>query len=197
MKRRALWIGGFLIALALAVGIIGSLYAAPRDEMGKKIDTSAEIVLQPAFEIYSWFTSNPLLHENTLYSEALPYCKVVDERFSDFKELSSKVKEVFSNSIATRLLESGIYIDIDGELYVKSSLDAEYFITSSNLTASKIIAKEVYSVVSQDPEKIAYRAEVVYTTEDGTLLEENALSYDFVYEKVNGKWVFTQFDYYK
>lgn len=162
-----------------------------------KRDTSAEIVLQPAFEIYSWFTSNPLLHENTLYSEALPYCKVVDERFSDFKELSSKVKEVFSNSIATRLLESGIYIDIDGELYVKSSLDAEYFITSSNLTASKIIAKEVYSVVSQDPEKIAYRAEVIYTTEDGTLLEENALSYDFVYEKVNGKWVFTQFDYYK
>lgn len=197
MKRRALWIGGFLIALALAVGIIGSLYAAPRDEMGKKIDTSVEIVLQPAFEIYSWFTSNPLLHENTLYSEALPYCKVVDERFSDFKELSSKVKEVFSNSIATRLLESGIYIDIDGELYVKSSLDAEYFITSSNLTASKIIDKEVYSVVSQDPEKIAYRAEVIYTTEDGTLLEENALSYDFVYEKVNGKWVFTQFDYYK
>lgn len=80
---------------------------------------------------------------------------------------------------------------------MNSSLDAEYFITSSNLTASKIIAKEVYSVVSQDPEKIAYRAEVIYTTEDGTLLEENALSYDFVYEKVNGKWVFTQFDYYK
>lgn len=197
MKKRAFWLGGILIALVVAAAIVISFNSVPRDETGQKMNTSAEAVLQPAFEVYGWFTSNPLSHESKVYSDVLPYCKVTDERFSSLKELSAAVREIFSDSIATRLLESGLYIDIEGQLYVNKSLDSAIIAAPSSAAGNNAISKEVYSVVSEDQEKIVYRAEVSYTTNESASVLEDALSYDFVYEKIDGKWVFTQFDYYK
>ncbi len=195
MKKRAFWLGGILIALVVAAAIFISFNSVPRDETGQKMDTSAEAILQPAFEVYGWFTSNPLSHESRIYSDVLPYYKVTDERFSSLKELSAAVRKIFSDSIATRLLESGLYIDIEGQLYVNKSLDSADVATSSS--GDNVISKEVYSVVSEDQEKIVYRAEVSYTAKQSASDSEDALSYDFIYEKIDGKWVFTQFDYYK
>ena len=161
MKKRAFWLGGILIALVVAAAIFISFNSVPRDETGQKMDTSAEAILQPAFEVYGWFTSNPLSHESRIYSDVLPYYKVTDERFSSLKELSAAVRKIFSDSIATRLLESGLYIDIEGQLYVNKSLDSADVATSSS--GDNVISKEVYSVVSEDQEKIVYRAEVSYT----------------------------------
>ena len=160
MKKRAFWLGGILIALVVAAGIVIGFNNAPRDETGQKMNTSAEAILQPAFEVYGWFTSNPLSHESKVYSDVLPYC-------------------------------------IEGQLYVNKSLDSAIIAAPSSAAGNNAISKEVYSVVSEDQEKIVYRAEVSYTTNESTSVLEDALSYDFVYEKIDGKWVFTQFDYYK
>ena len=197
MKKRAFWLGGILIALVVVAGIIVSFSSVPRDETGQKMNTSTEAILRPAFEVYGWFTSSPLSHESKVYSDVLPYCKVTDERFSSLKELSTAVRKIFSDSIATRLLESGLYIDIEGQLHVNKSLDPAVIAAPLSAADNNAISKEVYSVVSEDQEKIVYRAEVSYTTNESASVLEDALSYDFVYEKVNGKWVFTQFDYYK
>ena len=68
MKKRAFWLGGILIALVVAAGIVIGFNNAPRDETGQKMNTSAEAILQPAFEVYGWFTSNPpVTREQSLF----------------------------------------------------------------------------------------------------------------------------------
>ncbi len=204
MNKRMYWLGGLLAAVLLMTCLAVGFNSEPRDESGHRIDTSAEAVLHPAFEMYGWFVSEPLKHEDATYSDVLPYCRVTDERFANLKELSAAVKDVFSEEIAVRLLESGLYIDIDGRLYVNAFLGADEIeeVTLKNDTeaaeaAENVISKEIFSVVSEEAEKVVYHSEVTYGSGSRGSGAENVLDYEFVYEKVNGKWVFTEFEYYR
>ena len=67
MKKRAFWLGGILIALVVAAAIVISFNSVPRDETGQKMNTSAEAVLQPAFEVWLVYFKPPVTREQSLF----------------------------------------------------------------------------------------------------------------------------------
>ncbi len=193
MKRRALWLGGFFVFVVVAVIIVVGMFNKPMNEDGRIMDISAETVLKPAFEVYSWFISAPLEHDDVLYSEDYPYYRVTDQRVENKEELENIVKEYFSDDIAARLLDNGVYIDIDGKLYVNSAFD----LRAEAINKAEEISKEVFTIVTKDAQKVIYQADVSYSDDELSFDTDDVSTYHFVYENLGERWAFTYFDYYK
>ena len=193
MKRRALWLGGFFVFVIVAVIIVVGMFNKPMNEDGRIMDISAETVLKPAFEVYSWFISAPLEHDDVLYSEDYPYYRVTDQRVENKEELENIVKEYFSDDIAARLLDNGVYIDIDGKLYVNSAFD----LRAEAINKAEEISKEVFTIVTKDAQKVIYQADVSYSDDELSFDTDDVSTYHFVYENLGERWAFTYFDYYK
>ena len=194
MGQRANWAKGVLIGLVLVVCLVVGFYSQPRNEDGSAFDTSAHTILDPAFEVYGWFVSEPLDHEETPFSEELPYYRVNDERISDMNALVSEVDKHFSPEISESLFASDRYVEIDGNLYVDCG-----FATPRAAAAFEpaSITRELVSTLSESGDKIVYQSEVSYSMIGAEEEEDLLVYYDFIYEKINGKWFFTTFEYYE
>lgn len=179
--------------MIVAVIIVVGMFNKPMNEDGRIMDISAETVLKPAFEVYSWFISAPLEHDDVLYSEDYPYYRVTDQRVENKEELENIVKEYFSDDIAARLLDNGVYIDIDGKLYVNSAFD----LRAEAINKAEEISKEVFTIVTKDAQKVIYQADVSYSDDELSFDTDDVSTYHFVYENLGERWAFTYFDYYK
>lgn len=202
MKIRALGLG--ILLLTAMVVVLAGCSGGPKDEAGRDIDVSVENVLMPAFEVYGWFADEPLEHEEQPRLDYPDYYKVIDERVTGMGDLNQAVRGAFSDRIAEKLLRNGTYIELDGALYYVGGPAELTAPSKSNESAlntgaeDEVIVREILSVVSQESSKVVYQTGVWYADESDAAQESAEVTYyDFIYEKVDGKWKFTEFEYYR
>ena len=154
--------------------------------------TSAEELIEPAMEVSSWFAlgSMPLASEsrtaiNPITGEEDTFQRVDSPYFSNYEGLKNYLSHFFSDEIIEHLLEEyPVCMDIDGTLYmIPTCRGANIFIKDA-----------VFSTEEVTDTSARLSAAISYDPDAGEL--ENPKTYEFVCQKIDGKWVFTTFEYY-
>ncbi len=153
---------------------------------------TAEEQMEPAMEAYAWCMvySLPCDPGDTISLDGRPAYRVNDPRFPDYDSLHRYLSEIFSpEMVDNTLLSGGNYVNVDGALYSYDGArgtdvfvgGATYAMGEETDTRREIIASVEYLV---DPAAETPEVERVET-------------YTFVQEKIDGKWLFTQFPYFR
>lgn len=143
-----------------------------------------------AVEAYGWFdlTTLPLDFTQPKTVGELTYYPVADDRFPTMDSLQAYLKGLFSDEIVDGLLP------LDGEHYreIDGVLCAADAARGSDLTKGEI----TYCVVWPEGEPVSctLRAEVEVLDEADLTTVTGAQVYEFPYQKVGEKWVFTHFE---
>ncbi len=187
-----------LICVVALLSALLSIYPAPCEGAGGPFPASAQIsdlpedfilpedagpeeIMSAALEIYSWFAMGTLDVDPFAPSADGTLFRVYDERLNTKAKLSSILHAYFSDEICRELLSSGVYREEDGYLY--SGIDSREI--------NPAIAETQYYISYEDGETQHITAAVFYSEEEGviTSMEE----YTFLREKIDGKWLFTDF----
>lgn len=176
----------------------GDNEAAKEDGSEGEADTagvlSAEEIkalYEKAEEVYQWFDLEPLAMETDESGATVFYnlpggmtCGAVkDDRIASMAELEAAVRGCFADAYGDKLLDSKMYIEEDGVLY---ELIAD---RGTDITRGDIIAETVTNATETD---FTYTI-TVETVDPETDAVTGSEDIDFVAEKINGKWLFTQF----
>lgn len=145
---------------------------------------TAEEICSAAMEVYSWFALQPLDVDTDLPDSTLTRYRVLDSRLNTIEKMTAVLQEYFSQAIVEELLSCGVYAEEDGYLY-----------TGAEQTRSidpTIVSTEYYLAEETNTTR-SYSAAVFYSdSEDSdvvTALEE----YTLLMEKIDDRWVFTEF----
>ncbi len=165
--------------------------AEPVPELPSRPDDEAVLAAyRAAAEAYGWFdlTTLPLDHDAPAQGENGEYHPVSDPRFPTMESLRSYLKTLFSDEITDQLLPlEGIhYRDIEGVLY---AMDAG---RGSDENTGPVTEMVVWPEESNDSLCLV-RVTVELLWEDPDRPEGMRL-YEFPYQKVGEKWVFTHFE---
>lgn len=164
----------------------------PSEGLPDPATTPAEELIEPALEVYSWFAlgSMPLSGEtktatNPTTGTEEQFQRVDNPHFGCYQEMEDYLKTFFSDEIVGNLLEEYPFCqDIDGQLYMipvgRGSNLSIKDVTFSTEEVSESQAR-LSACVSFDPDLSE---------------EESPKNYEFICQKVDGKWVFTTFPYY-
>ncbi len=137
-----------------------------------------------ALEVYGWFEAQPLDVDPEKSSPDGKKFQVLDERLNTLRALDAEVRTYFSDSIANKLLASGIYEEIDGYLYTGAQ---DRFIDEG-------LGETELNIDSRSDDKITYTLTLTTVDEAGNVTA--AEEFTFVREKIDGAWKFTQFPYF-
>ena len=160
--------------------------------LGDPAVTSAKTLIESAMEVYSWLAlgAMPLSEDSTTSLNPMTgtqetFQLVNSEHFSNYEEFKSYLENFFSGEIVQKYLEEyQICKDIDGKLWmVPAGRGANIMITD--------VAFETVEVT----EDKAHLTATVYYDEDAQE-SNNPKVCDFILEKIDGRWIFTQFPYY-
>jgi len=159
---------------------------------GKELEElSAETVNQiynEANTAYGWFKLTPIsVTQDSKTADGETYYKVDHEIIKSLNGLKLYLEGLFSDAIVKSLLnpenKAPCFRDFDGELY---SLNLN---GSSNSEVSELS----FELVKERPDRYVYR--VSYAAKDGPEINQTK-SYDFVFQKKEIQWIFTQFPYF-
>lgn len=156
--------------------------------LGNPINQSAEELIGPVLEIYSWFAlgSMPLAEQtrvevNPETGEEETFQLVDSPYFSSYAQMKDYLSNFFSEEITSQLLEQyPVCKDIDGALYMLVPQEI-YVVSLTDITFS----------VEESTDSSVRLSATVSGSED---LAKNQ-RYEFVCQKVDGKWIFTTFAY--
>lgn len=155
---------------------------------------SDEMVLEAyrtAREAYNWFDLYALEGHQDEKKElnGMIYARVADERFPNMDSFRSYLKTLFSDEVVDGLLPIGgqQYVEIDGQLYTSEG-GRGTDITKGAVTLSVIWPQEGEGVSCK------VRAEVELLDEETLSTVVGTEAYEFPYQKVGEKWVFTHFE---
>lgn len=144
-----------------------------------------------AREAYNWFDLCTLdgHQDEKKEQDGRVYTRVADERFPNMDSFRSYLKTLFSDEVVDNLLPIGgqQYVEIDGGLYVSEG-GRGTDITKGTVTLSVIWPQEGEGM------SCTVRAEVEQLDEETLSTVVGSEVYDFPYQKVGEKWVFTQFE---
>ena len=167
----------------------GSVYRMQRDDaFGVYVQqprVQARIQFTRALEAWGWFQGAPLAADAAARTaeDGSVWYPVTDSRFSTLLDLRMYLKGIFSDEIAETLLNTGLYRDVDGALCCAQNASDAPALTDA----------EVW--VEQESEtKLVCRLAGTLTWPDGARPAET-VSAAFPYEKVGGKWLFTEFSW--
>ncbi len=168
---------------------IGEDWAEATDEDAEDSLEEDEISEDEAFflsalEVYGWFEAQPLDVDPEKSSPDGKKFQVLDERLNTLRALDAEVRTYFSDSIANKLLDSGIYEEIDGYLYTGAQ---DRFIDEG-------LGETELNIDSRSDDKITYTLTLTTVDEAGNVTA--AEEFTFVREKIDGAWKFTQFPYF-
>ena len=165
--------------------------AADTNETESQAPSDAEMdtVFDKAYEVYQWFELDKLEVESDGNSIVMYeingdyYGKVVDSRVSSFAELSDAVHTYISDEICNQLLTDGLYMEENGVLY---QLLAD---RGGDITRGDILSK---GVTGRTDTTVTYTVTVeTYDPYSETVTGSEEIPY--LYENIDGQWVFTQF----
>ncbi|MGN1012016.1 MAG: hypothetical protein ACI4QO_08035 [Clostridia bacterium] len=152
-------------------------------------DGEMDAVFNEAYEVYQWFELDKLEIESdengiVMYEIEENLCgKVTDSRVSSFEELSEIVHTYFSEDISNRLLTDGLYFEKDGVLY---QLLAD---RGGDITRGEILSQ---GVTERTDNSVTYTV-TVETYDPSVDAVTGSEEIPFLYENIDGKWVFTRF----
>ncbi len=162
----------------------GDVLDAPSDE-------AVDSAFEAAYTVYQWFDLKPLATETDDEGNAVfytvgdnEYClKVADPAVSSMNELKAKVNKYFSADIAATLINDGKYFS-DGDTLYAIAADR-----GADITKGDILSKEI---TAQSDESITYTV-TVETVDPETGNATGSEKINYLYEWVDGTWVFTTF----
>ncbi len=153
-------------------------------------DVEVLAAYEVADEAYSWFamTTLPVDTNRPEPVGELIYYPVSDPRFPTMDALRAYLKTLFSDEIVDGLLPlDGVhYLDLNGALYAADAA------RGGDLTKGGV----TYSVAWPEGEPVSctVRAEVELLDQENLTKVVGSQIYEFPYEKVGDKWVFTHFE---
>lgn len=162
------------------------------DGEAKGVPSEAEIkaLYEKAEEVYQWFDMEMLDVEtedgfvvNYTLSDGSVCAKVEDDRIGSMAELKASVHECFADEFAEELLGMGIYVEEDGVLYEVQADRGEDITKGNIITETVTNATETNFTYTVSVEIVDPETDAVTGSED----------IDFLAEKINGTWLFTQF----
>lgn len=143
-----------------------------------------EAIFESALQIYGWFEAHPLDVDTEKPSPDATKYQVLDERLNTMRALDAEVRAHFSDAISDKLLQSGVYEEIDGYLYTRAD----------DRAIDQSIGEIELTVTDRTERKITYLLSVNHVDSDGNVTGSQALTY--VRELIDGAWRFTQFPYF-
>jgi hypothetical protein len=151
-------------------------------------ETQVKLAYQQAAEAYGWFdmTTMPTDDSDSKDYNGTAYYKVKHETIKTYADLKNHLKKLFTDDIVNQLLSqsdaSMHYIDIDGALYaIQADRGTDIY-----------KGDETHQIIYENDKKIIYRVEVEVIDPD-TQKAVDKETHDFIYENLNGKWVFSKF----
>ena len=148
-----------------------------------------------AKEAFFWFTvdSMPPKEENVDFNsikevDGLYYYKVGHDTIKNMNDLEAYLKTLFSDKITKELLilNNNHYIDIDGELWAADAIRG----------ADISVGNSIFTISEKNDSKIVYTANVEkLDPESGEVVGLDR--YDYIYEKTDSGWRWTQFSVYE
>ncbi len=148
------------------------------------VEPTAEELVVGAMEIYSWFTISPLDVDVELIDESGMLWRVADEVLCDWEYVQALLCETFSAEVIADMLSYEVYTVIDGMLYTVPGgrgmdLNIDWVEYKDTFCTEEINVIEV---------TVHYLGEAELGVE--------ADVFEFVREKIDGVWVFTQFPFF-
>ncbi len=171
----------FALLLSLALLLAPCALAEPDFTIPSGPQDTPEEAVTSALEVYSWFAMRPLDTDPYLPDSDGSRFRVYDDRLNTREGLMSAVREVFSEEICQELMESGVYYEEDGYLYAGDE----------GRDPDPTIAYVEYVATPEGEDKIWYTAAVFYSEEEGVITSID--EYTSLREKIDGRWVFTDF----
>lgn len=162
------------------------------DKAETDVPSEAEIkaLYEKAEEVYQWFDMENLDVEtedgfvvNYTLSDGTVCAKVEDDRIGSMAELEAAVHECFADEFAEELLGMGLYVEEDGVFYEVQADRGEDITKGNIITETVTNATETNFTYTITVETVDPETDTVTGSED----------IDFLAEKINGKWLFTQF----
>lgn len=160
---------------------IPTAYDGPNDE-------EVLSAYRTAVEAFWWFQVEPLPFDKSDSREVngVTYYRVDYPGIDSTVSLRGYLKSLFSDDLVEKLLPYGgtQYVDIDGILYVQDGG------RGTDITRG---AETAQVLRDGDPNRCTVRVtvEVLDPEQDGAVVD--TLTFDFPYEKVGEKWIFTDF----
>ncbi|MEG2119222.1 MAG: hypothetical protein RRY53_02605 [Pseudoflavonifractor sp.] len=168
----------------------GTLYRLQSDTAFGSYAVSPQVQVRldyrRAEEAYAWFTAitMPLSAADTKVYNGATYQRVDYPGIASLADLRYYLKDLFSDEIVDELLPAGQthYMDFDGVLY---SFDAG---------RGAQVVQAAYQVLPVNEARLIYRVEADYYTVGEPPVFDGHKTFDFPYERVGDKWVFTDFN---
>ncbi|SCY45743.1 hypothetical protein [Alkaliphilus peptidifermentans] len=137
-----------------------------------------------AYEAFTWFEISTMPVESTTKeADGMIYNKVNHDTIKTYVDLENYFHSIFSQDIAEEVLNTEFkrYRDIDGELYgILADRGTDIY-----------KGEEAFEVRQESDVKFIYTVEVELLGADYSVIGYE--SHEFLYELINGQWVFTNF----
>lgn len=149
-------------------------------------ELSAQDVIVPAMEVYSWFTISPLDVNGDVPSASGDKYRVLDDDLVVYENMLAVLQSCFSEELIEEIWAWGSYETVNGQLY-------GYYPGESPLERSidPDISEVSYELVLETDTARIYTATVYCLSLDEPLL------FEFIQEPTeDGHWVFTQFPFF-
>ena len=163
----------------------------PSESPNRLSDEEVLSAYRAAEEAYGWFDLCTLggSPEGQVEQDGVIYTRVSDERFPNMDSFRGYLKTLFSDEVVDSLLPVGgqQYVEIDGALYVREGA------RGSDITKGALILSVVWPQETE-PMSCIVRAEVELLDGETLSTVVGSQVYEFPYQRVGDKWVFTQFE---
>jgi hypothetical protein len=180
-----------VVLIFLALTIVISVLSSCSPER-KKAEVPDKVQVKDAYrqamEAYGWFdmTTMPVDYSVSKEYNGTKYYRVEHNDIETYADLKLHLQELFSDDIVLELLgqakEFQRYTDIDGVLYA----------VQADRGADITKGEETHQIIYEANDRIIYRVEVEIIDFE-TMEVVDRETYDFTYENLNGKWVFSNF----
>ncbi len=151
---------------------------------GEYVETPEDIIVA-ALELYSWFTISPLDVDPDLISPDGYLYRVADEELCQNEVISHLLAETFSEEVIREIMMYEVYTVIDGLLYTTAG---------GGRGIDENISFVEYEEVYADEAKVIYNVTVHYHGEAEFYMLPD--EFEFIREKIDERWVFTQFTFF-
>lgn len=149
-------------------------------------DMTAQDVIVPAMEVYSWFTISPLDVNGDVPSADGGKYRVLDDDLVSYENMLSVLQSYFSDELIEEIWAWGSYETASGQLY-------GYYPGESPLE------RAIDPDISEVSYELALETDTarIYTATVFCLSLDEPLVFEFIQEPTeDGRWVFTQFPFF-